>query len=42
MGCSILSLSYDFTIEQLFAKNKQETEQYFEFQKDNTNERNKN
>jgi len=34
MSYSILNLSYDFTIEQLFAKNKQETEQYFEFQKE--------
>ena len=40
MGFSILDLSYDFTIEQLFAKNKQETEQYFEFQKEFSREDN--
>ena len=40
MSYSILNLSYDFTIEQLFAKNKQETEQYFEFQKEFSREDN--
>ena len=40
MGYSILNLSYDFTIEQLFAKDKQETRQYFEFQKEFSREDN--
>ena len=40
MSVSIFNLSYDFTIEQLFAKNKQETEQYFEFQKEFSREDN--
>ena len=40
MSYFILNLSYDFTIEQLFAKNKQETEQYFEFQKEFSREDN--
>ena len=40
MSYSILNLSYDFTIEQLFAKNKQETKQYFEFQKEFSREDN--
>ena len=37
---SIVNLKYDFTIEQLFAKDKEETEVYFEFQKDFSREDN--
>ena len=37
---SIFDLSYDFTIEQLFAKDKQETEQYFDFQNEFSREDN--
>ena len=37
---SIFDLSYDFTIEQLFAKDKQETEQYFAFQNEFSREDN--
>ena len=36
----IVNLKYDFTIEQLFAKNKEETEIYFEFQKEFSREDN--
>ena len=37
---SIFDLSYDFTIEQLFAKDKQETKQYFAFQNEFSREDN--
>ena len=37
---SIINLSYDFTIEQLFAKDKKETEQYFDFQREFSREDN--
>ena len=37
---SIFDLSYDFTIEQLFAEDKQETEQYFDFQNEFSREDN--
>jgi len=37
---AIFDLSYDFTIEQLFAKDKQETEQYFDFQNEFSREDN--
>ena len=37
---SIVDLKYDFTIEQLFAKNKEETKAYFDFQKEFSREDN--
>ena len=37
---SIVDLKYDFTIEQLFAKNKEETRAYFDFQKEFSREDN--
>ena len=37
---SIVDLKYDFTIEQLFAKNKEETEAYFDFQEEFSREDN--
>jgi len=40
ISLSIFDLSYDFTIEQLFAKDKQETEQYFDFQNEFSREDN--
>ena len=37
---SLIDLNYNFTIEQLFAKNKKESDTYFEFQKEFSREDN--